>query len=604
MTDIRNGVVPLNGSNFPSWKIQCRMALLKQGVWRIVEGTEVPPDEYDEVNFRKYNDRKDRALSTIVLAVETSLLYLLGDPQDPQEVWNKLCDQFQRKTWANKLNLRRRLYSLRLKDDEPVQNHVKQMVEIFDELAIIGEPIEEEDRVVHVLSSLPDSFNMLVTALEASPEVPSLELVTERLLHEERKRKDKLVEQNNSSVGSSHDALFTSNSQKPRFNGPVCFYCGERGHIKRNCEEWKKRVEERENGGQSDSKKQPEIANFSYVQKSDTRSSDSEDYECIALVSKVAVRNKSRWIVDSAASNHMCCDRRLFSNLTEVDDTKKIKVGDGKCVTSSKEGTVMITVRTGKVVRKFRLTNVLYVPDLKFNLLSVAKAAEAGKRTEFNRQGCKFIDNKSNITVGSATKIGSLYYLDCVNSEDRKGNNRRIGGKEMKTALISVKANNFQEEMSKRLKYLQEDTNNSISIKEETTQNQEEKNSRPSSKNLKIEDKVIAVQKEESSESEVEELKFEDKVIGVQKEESSECEVEELKFEDSEHRMIESDVKELYETKEKGKEIDEESDEEKTAKNEDCKEKKQKGLITKLKRFKKICRYRWQNSWSLKSSTS
>ena len=171
MTDIRNGVVPLNGSNFPSWKIQCRMALLKQGVWRIVEGTEVPPDEYDEVNFRKYNDRKDRALSTIVLAVETSLLYLLGDPQDPQEVWNKLCDQFQRKTWANKLNLRRRLYSLRLKDDESVQNHVKQMVEIFDELAIIGEPIEEEDRVVHVLSSLPDSFNMLVTALEASPEV-------------------------------------------------------------------------------------------------------------------------------------------------------------------------------------------------------------------------------------------------------------------------------------------------------------------------------------------------------------------------------------------------------------------------------------------------
>ena len=101
----------------------------------------------------------------------------------------------------------------------------------------------------------------------------------------------------------------------------------------------------------------------------------------------------------------MCCDRRLFSSFTKVDDTQKIKVGDGKCVTSSKEGTVMITVRTGKVARKFRLTNVLYVPDLKFNLLSVAKAAEAGKRTEFNRQGCKFVDKKCNIIVGSATKI-------------------------------------------------------------------------------------------------------------------------------------------------------------------------------------------------------
>ena len=99
-------------------------------------------------------------------------------------------------------------------------------------------------------------------------------------------------------------------------------------------------------------------------------------------------------------------------------------------------------------------------------------------------------------------------------------------------------------------------------------------------------------------------MKFEDNVIAVQKEESSKSEVQEMKFEDSKHRMIESDVKESYETKEKGKEIDEESDEKKTAKNEDCKEEKQKGLRTKLKRFKKICRYRWQNSWSLKSSTS
>ena len=32
---------------------------------------------------------------------------------------------------------------------------------------------------------------MLVTALEASPEVPKLEIVTERLLHEETKQRDK-----------------------------------------------------------------------------------------------------------------------------------------------------------------------------------------------------------------------------------------------------------------------------------------------------------------------------------------------------------------------------------------------------------------------------
>ena len=102
-----------------------------------------------------------------------------------------MCNQFQKKTWANKLALRRRLYGLRLKEQESVQSHIKSMIEIFDELAVIGEPVEEEDRVVHVLASLPESFSMLVTALEACTEVPRLEVVTEKLLNEERKIKEK-----------------------------------------------------------------------------------------------------------------------------------------------------------------------------------------------------------------------------------------------------------------------------------------------------------------------------------------------------------------------------------------------------------------------------
>ena len=42
------------------------------------------------------------------------------------------------------------------------------MIEIFDALAAAGDPVKEEDRVVHLLASLPDPYNMLVTALEAN----------------------------------------------------------------------------------------------------------------------------------------------------------------------------------------------------------------------------------------------------------------------------------------------------------------------------------------------------------------------------------------------------------------------------------------------------
>ena len=72
-----------------------------------------------------------------------------------------------------------------------MQKHVKMLTEIFDELSIIDDPLDEENQVVHLLVSLPESYDMLVTALEASPEVPNLEIVTERLLHEETKQRDK-----------------------------------------------------------------------------------------------------------------------------------------------------------------------------------------------------------------------------------------------------------------------------------------------------------------------------------------------------------------------------------------------------------------------------
>ena len=114
-----------------------------------------------------------------------------GDPEDPIVVWQKLADQFQKNMWANKLELRHKLYSLWLKDGDSVQEHIKAMSEIFNELSVIGDPVSEEDRVVHLLASLPDPYNMLVTALEANADVPKMEVVTERLLHEEWKMKER-----------------------------------------------------------------------------------------------------------------------------------------------------------------------------------------------------------------------------------------------------------------------------------------------------------------------------------------------------------------------------------------------------------------------------
>jgi hypothetical protein len=53
---------------------------------------------------------------------------------------------------------------LKLKEEESDNDHIKTMSEIFEVLAVIGDPVGEEDRVMHLLTSLSD---MLVTALES-----------------------------------------------------------------------------------------------------------------------------------------------------------------------------------------------------------------------------------------------------------------------------------------------------------------------------------------------------------------------------------------------------------------------------------------------------
>ncbi len=75
-------IVSLKGANYSTWKVQCLMALVQEGLWGIVAGTETAPEEAEADRRSKFLARRDRALATIVLGVDPSLLYLIGDPED------------------------------------------------------------------------------------------------------------------------------------------------------------------------------------------------------------------------------------------------------------------------------------------------------------------------------------------------------------------------------------------------------------------------------------------------------------------------------------------------------------------------------------------
>ena len=124
-----------------------------------------------------------------------------------------------------------------------MQNH-----EIFNELAVVGEAVDDEPRVVHLLASLPESFSMMVTALEANKDVPKMEVVTERLIHEEKKVNERAGDRQSKAALISKEKKEVKdtkcyNCQEKRelrdMRDTKCYNCQNYGHIARNCPEKK-----------------------------------------------------------------------------------------------------------------------------------------------------------------------------------------------------------------------------------------------------------------------------------------------------------------------------------------------------------------------------
>ncbi|KAK2987329.1 hypothetical protein RJ640_023630 [Escallonia rubra] len=147
-----------------------------------------------------------------------------------------------------------------------------------------------------------------------------------------------------------------------------CFRCHKFGHYRSEC--YTKLPNDKEKGEKSN-----------FVEK--------KEVETLLMVVQAHKEPAADvWYVDTGCSNHMCGSKSSFSYLNE-DFHSTVSFGDFSTVNVMGKGDVKIRTKNGFVET---ISNVLYVPDLKSNLLSASQLQEKGYIITIQQGACEIYD--------------------------------------------------------------------------------------------------------------------------------------------------------------------------------------------------------------------
>src|SRR5450631_1639278 len=280
------------------------------------------------------------------------------------------------------LFIRRKFFTIKMDEGVDILDHINKVKSLADQLTCLEVPMKEEDVVMTLLDSLPPSFDHLITALETRPmKELTLDFITARLMHEVSKRKEKEPQGDDAAMLSHQHRAF--DNKERRANTPRCYNCGKLGHIARNCRSQRK------------------------VNANMARASDD-----FAFVMRDGASNTpaTRWIVDSGASQHMTPHKQFFDTYEPISG-RKVFMGDNGMVEAVGKGSILVETRVKGRARSIRMHDVLHVPDLHSNLLSVSKLISRGLKVHFNSLGC-VVRASNGEMLAVASLESNLYQLD------------------------------------------------------------------------------------------------------------------------------------------------------------------------------------------------
>ena len=139
---------------------------MDRGLFGFVDGSEPElPEETDANIVRTYNQRKQRALSTICMAIERPQKMLVDTVKTAKEAWEKLVNIYEPKTRARIAALRKHFYSLKMDPEEEMSVYLSRVQKAATDLLNAGKKLNGDEVAYQMLAGVPDEFNVTATII-------------------------------------------------------------------------------------------------------------------------------------------------------------------------------------------------------------------------------------------------------------------------------------------------------------------------------------------------------------------------------------------------------------------------------------------------------
>jgi hypothetical protein len=102
-------------------------------------------------------------------------------------------------------------------------------------------------------------------------------------------------------------------------------------------------------------------------------------------------------LIDSGASRIMSSRRDWFHSYTLLMNPIKVALGDDSTIPAIGIGHLFVCMHTGSQWSHAVLQDILHVPNLHSNLLSVSHFNHCGHEIHFTDNGCQLLDKSKNL---------------------------------------------------------------------------------------------------------------------------------------------------------------------------------------------------------------